>query len=114
MDPHLLRHGRHLRQRAAGTSGQTYGGTAVNYYPSLKPVSQATAQVAAGDTSVATFRLTNWGRNTDTISLSYAVTDMTGATASGITVAFSPAGPFSPGFGGVRRTWWPRSAWARA
>ncbi|MFZ2359296.1 MAG: S8 family serine peptidase, partial [Anaerolineae bacterium] len=78
-----------------GTSGQTNGGVAVNYFPSLKPLNQAADNVAPGYATSGTFRLTNWGRSSDTIALSYAVTDMTGAAVPGVTVAFSPAGPFS-------------------
>ncbi len=79
----------------AGSSGQTYGGTALDYFPSLKPLAQPEEHVPAGGISVMTFRLTNWGRSADTISLSFAATDMTGAGVANVTVAFSPAGPFA-------------------
>ncbi len=78
-----------------GTSGQTYGGTALDFFPSLKPLSQAQDNVAPGYTTSGVFRLTNWGRSSDTIGLSYTVTDMAGAAVPGVTVIFSPAGPFS-------------------
>ncbi len=76
-----------------GSSGQTYGGTALNYFPSLKPLSQAAEHVAAGGATITSLRLTNWGRLSDSINLSYAVTDKTGAAVSGIAVAFSPTSP---------------------
>lgn len=79
----------------AGSSGQAYGGAAINYFPSLKPVTQPPEHVAAGGSFAATFRLTNWGRSADTISLSSAVTDMSGGGVANVSVAFSPAGPFS-------------------
>ncbi|MBN1139658.1 MAG: S8 family serine peptidase, partial [Anaerolineae bacterium] len=78
-----------------GTSGQTYGGTAVNYFPSLKPLIQPKEHTPAGESFTSSFRLTNWGRSADTISLSSAVTDMTGDSVTNVTVAFSPTGPFA-------------------
>ncbi len=74
----------------AGTSGQTFGGTAINYFPSLKPLN-----LGLNDVAPARFRLTNWGRSSDSISLSYAVTDKTGAAASGITIAFDQTSPIA-------------------
>ena len=79
----------------AGSSGQTYGGTAVDYFPSLKPLTQPKEHVPAGGSFAMSFRLTNWGRSADTISLSYAVTDMNGNSVANISVAFSPSGPFN-------------------
>lgn len=44
-----------------GSSGQTYGGTAVDYFPSLKPLAPAAEHVPAGQATAAQVRLTNWG-----------------------------------------------------
>ncbi len=71
------------------------GASAQAYYPSIVPLTGVNEQVQAGDYRTTTLRVTNWGTNADTISLSAAATDMTGASASGFTVTFTPAGPFS-------------------
>ncbi|HNS52379.1 MAG TPA: S8 family serine peptidase [Anaerolineae bacterium] len=71
------------------------GTSAQPYYPSLRPLTGIPEHLQAGDAFSASFRVTNWGTNADTISLSPAATDMSGALASGFTVTFSPAGPLS-------------------
>ena len=67
-----------------GTSAQPYS-------PSLKPLAGTDEHAPAGTSFTTSFRVTNWGMNSDTIALSYAVTDMTGANATGITVSFDNA-----------------------
>ncbi len=71
------------------------GASSQAYYPSIQPLTGAPEYVVAGDSFDTTFRVTNWGTTVDTISLSSAVTDMTGVSASGISVSLSPAGPLS-------------------
>lgn len=67
-----------------GTSAQAYA-------PSLKLLAGTDEHIPAGGSFTTSFRVTNWGTTADTINLSYAVTDMTGASVSGITVAFDSA-----------------------
>lgn len=71
------------------------GTSAQPYFPSLKPLSGSAEHVQAGSTSATRLRLTNWGTNADTISLSAAATTLTGSAASGFSVSFSPAGPYA-------------------
>ncbi len=80
----------------AGTCANARGGTSAQpYYPSLKPLEGTKEHVPAGGTFQTSMRVTNWGSNADTISLSAAATTLTGAAASGFTITFSPAGPLS-------------------
>jgi len=71
------------------------GNSSHSYFPSLKPLSGSDEQIPAGASFTTDFRLTNWGTNADTLALSYSVTDQAGATVSGITVDFTPPGPFN-------------------
>ncbi|MBN2548983.1 MAG: S8 family serine peptidase [Anaerolineales bacterium] len=72
----------------AGTSSQPY-------FPSLRPLSGTQEHTAPGSAFTTSVRLTNWGTNADTFSLSYAVTNMNGVSASGITVTYNPSGPIA-------------------
>jgi len=71
------------------------GTSAQAHYPSLKPLSGAEEDTEAGTSFATSFRLTNWGTNSDTVSLSSSATDMTGGGVANITVSFSPTGPYS-------------------
>lgn len=67
------------------------GTSAQPYLPSLKPLAGTDEHAPAGGSFTTSFRVTNWGTNADTINLSYAVTDMSGVSASNITVSFDDA-----------------------
>ena len=97
----------------AGTSGQTYGGTAVNYFPSLKPLGQVREHVPAGDTAEAHLPADQLGAQQRLDQPVLRGHDMTGAAASNITVAFDQASPISLA-SGASRTSWPRSGWVLA
>jgi hypothetical protein len=78
-----------------GDMAGRHGDSAQPSFPSLKPLSGSDEYTPPGASFITSFRLTNWGTFTDTISLSSSVTDMSGNAVSGIAVSFNPAGPFT-------------------
>jgi hypothetical protein len=71
------------------------GTSARSYYPSLTQLSGTQEHTPPGSAFTTSVRLTNGGTSADTLSLSAAYTDKTGAAASGISASYSPAGPYS-------------------
>jgi hypothetical protein len=69
--------------------------SALAYYPTIKPLNGTQEHTHPGTTVITNIRLTNWGLNSDTISLSATAADMNGNNAPGFNVTFSPAGPYS-------------------
>lgn len=71
------------------------GTSALSNFPTIKPLSGTQEHTYPGTTVVTNIRITNWGTNSDTISLSSAATTMAGAAAAGISVVYNPTGPFT-------------------
>ncbi|HZU85996.1 MAG TPA: S8 family serine peptidase, partial [Anaerolineaceae bacterium] len=71
------------------------GNSARSYYPTLVQLSGTQEHTAPGSAFTTNIRLTNFGTSSDTYTLSTATTDKTGAAVSGLSISYTPAGPYA-------------------